>query len=211
MPDLAPPAATAKALEEYKVYQQEQRAVLMSKSVLTAALRKSEVAALPSVQAETESGDAAKWLHGIVKVEFPGKAEIMTVSCTMRDPHEAAVLTNAVVDAYMAPIEEVDRKLQDQFKDVDSRASKLERELDEKLQALLRIEAASLAGKAETPPATASQDAVALRTAADSIKRALRPLTADRERIGVEIKVHSRRIIVVERAQEPAAASQPSF
>ena len=34
----------------------------------------------------------------------------MSVSCTTNDPHEAATLTNAVVDAYMAEIVDAEQE-----------------------------------------------------------------------------------------------------
>ena len=69
-----------------------------------AALRKPEVAKLPSVRAQLREGDAVRWLIEQIKVEFPGDAEIMTVSCTRNDPDEAQTLVKAVVDAYMVEI-----------------------------------------------------------------------------------------------------------
>ncbi len=196
--------------EEADIYIRKQMELLVSKSVLTAALRKSEVAALPSVRRQAERGDAVEWLGGTLDVDRPGKSELLVVSCRMNDLHEAVVLTNAVVDAYMAEVKEADRKLQERFDDVDSRATKLEKELDEKLQALTKIAAASLAGKAKAPSTPGPQDAASLRKAVDSIERALRPLTDERKAIVVEIR-HRGRITVVERAQEPVAASRPSL
>jgi hypothetical protein len=187
---------------------EKQMEMLASKSVLTAALRKPEVAALPSVQAE--GGDAVPWLGSILHMERPAKTDRIVVSCRMNDPHEAVVLANAVVDARIAEVREAQGKLQEWFDEVDSRAIKLEKELDEKHQLLHRIKAASLAGKAKAPSTPGDHDAATLQAAVDSIKTALRPLTDERDRLRVEIK-SQRRITVVERAQEPKVANQPSL
>ncbi len=174
----------------------------MSKSVLAAALRNSAVAALPSVKAETETEDAVKWLRGIVKVEFSRKTEIMMVSCTTRDPHDAAVLTNAVVDTYMATISDADRELQRRFGDVDLRIGTVETELKGKLKALDRIKTASPADKTKPSSTHGSSDAAVLQAEIESLKRALQDLREECDRIGIEIKRRVR-ITVVERAQEP--------
>jgi uncharacterized protein involved in exopolysaccharide biosynthesis len=186
----------------------KQREMLVSKSVLTAALRKSEVAALPSVQAQRT--DAVQWLGNLLKVERPGKADLIVISCTMNDPREAVVLANAVVDAYIVEVGESEQKLRDRYDDLDLRATKLEKELNEKLQALERIAAASPADKAKTRSTSASQDAVALRAAVDSIKTALRHLTDGRDMAHFTMMEQSR-ISVVERAQEPKVANRPSL
>ena len=76
--------------------------------MLTAALRKPEVAKLPSVQEATKE-DAVSWLTKYTSVSFPGKAEIMEVNVTRSDPQEATTLVRAVVDAYMKEVVESER------------------------------------------------------------------------------------------------------
>jgi len=180
--------------------------MLVSKSVMTAALREPEVASLPSVQAETESGDAVKWLQGVVNVTFPSKANIITVSCTMRDPHEAAVLTNAIVDAYVAEVRRAKRKLQDRYESQENRVNELERELNDKLRAMEQIVAGSPGRKAKVPSTPGSQDAAGLRTAVDSLKLSLHDLADERDKIGLEIKSRAR-ITAVDHAQEPTLSN----
>jgi chromosome segregation ATPase len=74
-----------------------------------AALRKRDVAKLASVQEAQKSGDVVRWLASMVKVDFPGDAEIMSVSVTRNDPREAATLVQAIVDAYMTDIVDSER------------------------------------------------------------------------------------------------------
>ncbi len=96
--------------KEYDLYKKTQQQLLKSRFVLMAALRKSEVAKLPSVQEETEQSDATRWLEGLIKIEFPGDSEIMKVSISRSDPHEAVMLNRAVVDAYMTEVVNVERE-----------------------------------------------------------------------------------------------------
>ena len=182
----------------YDGYRKEQMEMLVSKSVMTAALREPEVASLPSVQAETESG--------VVNVTFPSKANIITVSCTMRDPHEAAVLTNAIVDAYVAEVRRAKRKLQDRYESQENRVNELERELNDKLRAMEQIVAGSPGRKAKVPSTPGSQDAAGLRTAVDSLKLSLHDLADERDKIGLEIKSRAR-ITAVDHAQEPTLSN----
>jgi capsular polysaccharide biosynthesis protein len=97
--------------EDFDSFKEKQRVLLTSSPVLLAALRKPEAAELAKVQAETKRGDPDRWLSGILKVDFPLNAEVMKVSCTTDDPREAALLTNAVVDAYMNEVEKEKRGL----------------------------------------------------------------------------------------------------
>lgn len=96
--------------KEYDLYKKTQQQLLKSRFVLMAALRKPEVAKLPSVQEETEQSDATRWLEGLVKIQFPGDSEIMKVSISRSDPHEAVTLNRAVVDAYMTEVVNVERE-----------------------------------------------------------------------------------------------------
>ena len=82
---------------------------MKSRFVMLAVLRKPEVAKLLDVQAVQHVADAVRWLQSLVKVEFPGDAEIMTVSVTTGDPHESTTLARAVVDAYFREVVEAER------------------------------------------------------------------------------------------------------
>jgi hypothetical protein len=108
------PSAHRDSEKEYETYKKTQEQLLKSRFVLLAALRKAEVAKLPDVQVVQNVGDVVRWLENLVKVGFPGDAEIMTVSVTTGDPHESATLARAVVDAYLTEVvnAERDRKRQ---------------------------------------------------------------------------------------------------
>jgi polysaccharide biosynthesis transport protein len=108
-PFIVYPPAHQDSEKEYDVYKKTQAELVKGRFVLLAALRKPEVAKLPAVQRECKSGDDVKWLKGLVKVEFPGDAELMTVSVTTGDPQESVALARAVVDAYLTEVVNVER------------------------------------------------------------------------------------------------------
>lgn len=112
--------------KEYEIYKNTQRQLVTSRFVLLAALRKPDVAKLPAVQAEQQSGDPVRWLEKTIKVEFPGDAETMSVSVIRCDPKEAATLARAVVDAYLTEVVNAERDQKRQ------RCSELDRAYAEK-------------------------------------------------------------------------------
>ena len=95
--------------DRFEIYKSTQQQLVMSRFVLMAALRRPEVAKLPSVQEAQKNGDAVNWLMRRLSVSFPGKAEIMEVSVCGNDPQEAMILDRAVVDAYMKEVVESER------------------------------------------------------------------------------------------------------
>ena len=96
---------------EFDIYRKTQRELVQLPLVLMAALRRPEVTNLPSVQKEKgQAKDPVQWLRDKLTVSFPGNAELMLISCTSNDPHEAAVLTRAVVDAYMSEVVEKEKR-----------------------------------------------------------------------------------------------------
>jgi polysaccharide biosynthesis transport protein len=107
--------------ERFEVFRNSQREMVLSRPVLTAALRKPDVAKIPKIQEEQRTGDAVDWLQRQLCVGFPGKAEFMQVSITRPDPHEAVVLVNAVVDSYLTDVIDADRRLkQDRLNKLES-------------------------------------------------------------------------------------------
>ena len=92
----------------FDIYKDTQSQLLKSRFVLAAALRKPEIAALPSVK--KHEPDAIGWLSSELHVGFPGKAEIMEVSFTATDPQEAATLVNGVIKAYQTEVVDAERR-----------------------------------------------------------------------------------------------------
>jgi hypothetical protein len=186
--------------------------LLTSRPVLMAALRKPEVAKLPSIQNETQSGDAIKWLEGIVKVEFPGKAEIISVSCTTDDPAEAVTLTNAVVDAYMTEIVNAERErrrrrlseLEQMVSDGDLQLRNQKAELDR----LTSIPSGRNATAAPSKPDSAK--VVELRSEIKIGEQMQHKFSVECQRMRTELRAPPR-ITVIQRAEEPLASNKPSL
>jgi capsular exopolysaccharide synthesis family protein len=92
----------------FDIYKATQAQLLKSRFVLSAALRKPEIAGLPSVK--RNEPDAIGWLADVLRVGFPEKgSEIMQVSLNGADPQEITALVNAVVDAYRNEVVDVER------------------------------------------------------------------------------------------------------
>ena len=85
----------------FDIFKNTQRQMILSRFVLSSALQKPEVTRIPAVRKEVRKGDPVEWLAYWLNVGFPGGAEVMTVSLSMRDPEHAQTLVKAVVDSYM--------------------------------------------------------------------------------------------------------------
>ena len=134
------PPAHQDSEQEFETYKKTQEQLLKSRFVMLAALRKPEVAKLPDVQTVQHVADAVRWLQSLVKVEFPGDAEIMTVSVTTGDPHESATLARAVVDAYFREVVEAERDQKRQrLNELDRACVEKETEIRGKLEDLKKL------------------------------------------------------------------------
>ncbi len=90
----------------FDVYKSTQLEYLRSRFVLVSALRRPEVARLAAIQAEP---DPVQWVSERLSVRYPGDAELMQVSVTSEKGDEAAALVNAIVDAYMEEVVDVEQ------------------------------------------------------------------------------------------------------
>ena len=134
------PPAHQDSEQEFATFKRTQEQLLKSRFVMLAALRKPDVAKLLDVQTVQHVGDAVRWLQSLVKVEFPGDAEIMTVSVTTGDPRESATLARAVVDAYFAEIVNAERDQKRQRLDeLDRACVEKETELRSKREDLKKL------------------------------------------------------------------------
>ena len=119
--------------DRFEIYKNTQAQLVVSRFVLTAALRKPEVAKLASVQAEQRSGDPITWLLKKMGVGFPGKAEIMEVSISREDPNEAAILVSSVVNSYLTEVVNAEREQKRQrLSDLDRIYAEREEEVRKK-------------------------------------------------------------------------------
>jgi capsular exopolysaccharide synthesis family protein len=102
---------------DFDIYKGTQQQLLTNDIVLTAALRKEEVAHQPTMLKEE---DPVRWLSRNLRVDLPPNSEIMRVSLTTPDPDEAALLVGAIVDAYMNEVVDAERRRQqDRVSDLD--------------------------------------------------------------------------------------------
>ena len=170
------PPAHQDSEQEYEIYKRTQEQLLKSRFVMLAALRKPEVAKLLDVQAVQHVADVVRWLQSLVKVEFPGDAEIMTVSVTTGDPHESAALARAVVDAYLTEVVNAERDQKRQrLSELDRAYAEKETEIRGKLEDLKRL--AETLGVSDTQTLTLKQ-----KLALDELRESrqdLRQLQAD--------------------------------
>jgi uncharacterized protein involved in exopolysaccharide biosynthesis len=86
--------------DRFEIFKCTQQELLLSRGVLTAALRKPDVAAIPIVRYKSTYGDAVDWLAGHLSVSCPQNAEVMLVSLRLPDTKEAQGLVKSVVDSY---------------------------------------------------------------------------------------------------------------
>ncbi|MCR4413434.1 MAG: AAA family ATPase [Thermoguttaceae bacterium] len=122
LPDGAERTATA-----FDIYKNTQIQYVKSRWVLTAALRKPGLSDFSVFQGELDPVD---WLARNVTANFPGNAEIMTISLKAENPQEAATLVNAVVDAFMKEVVDAEQERRRQrLKELDDIYSKLDNDL----------------------------------------------------------------------------------
>jgi capsular exopolysaccharide synthesis family protein len=92
---------------DFLTYQRTQAARLKSRFVLNAALKRDEV---KNLRVLSEQADPLAWLESEIKVEYNEGSEILTVSLSGAEPDEMVALVNAVTQAYLKEIIDVERK-----------------------------------------------------------------------------------------------------
>ncbi|HEV3340440.1 MAG TPA: AAA family ATPase [Pirellulales bacterium] len=97
--------AAVSSSQEFEIYRRTQKELVLGRFVLQAALRNPQVASIRTVQ---EHLDPAAWLGKELNVDFPGGAEIMSISMSGASSSEVAALVNAVMDAYIHEVVEVE-------------------------------------------------------------------------------------------------------
>ena len=85
---------------------QTQTTLVTSNRVLGAALRQPGISQLPYIRNQV---DPIVWLRQKIRVRFADQAEILEISMSGEDPEQIAAIVNAVKDAYMAEVGDVNR------------------------------------------------------------------------------------------------------
>jgi len=96
---------TKETSSEYHLFRQTQVVRIKSQKVLETALKRPEVQGLDEL---AKHEDVEGWLRQTLKVDFPQGAEILEISMNGQDPHALATLVNAVTDAYLNEVVNVD-------------------------------------------------------------------------------------------------------
>ncbi len=131
-PHILPRSAQKDDPAEFEGYRATQMQLFKSPYVLIAALRDPKVQQQPSIKREEARHHAVAWLEKVVRVKCPDeKTGVLTVSLTSSDPKEAAVLVNAVVNAYMNEVVDVDRQ---QRRDRQANLQKIYTEKEEEVR-----------------------------------------------------------------------------
>lgn len=113
--------------EDYKRYQKTQVALLKSRPVLQSALQKPEISKLRLVR---EPVDPVQWLKDHLEASFPSESEILHIALKGESAEEVAKMVNAVTQAYMDEVVNVELKRRTQ------RYDKLNEIVAKKLQTL---------------------------------------------------------------------------
>ena len=92
---------TNRERSDYRIFQSTQLALVKSRLVLTAALRKNGVGRLDSIKAVADPVD---WLEEKLEAEFQAGSELMRVSLSGDRPGDLALIVNAVTEAYLDEI-----------------------------------------------------------------------------------------------------------
>ena len=105
---------------DYDIFKNTQLQLVKSRLVLMSALRNEKVVAL-KLKTERGVNDPMTWLADELIVRYPGRAEIMEVAMRSRNDQELPkVLVQAVVDAYLDEIVNVDHRMRrERLNDLD--------------------------------------------------------------------------------------------
>lgn len=98
---------TKEATTDFKTYQKTQEAYIHSRLVLDAALAKAGVKGLTLVRKQP---DPAAWLEKQIQVDYVFGSEILRIGMTSEDPKAAAMLVNAVTQAYLEEVVQAETK-----------------------------------------------------------------------------------------------------
>lgn len=128
---------TGEVQSDYGSYQRTQLAMLESRLVLSAALKQASVAKLPIL---TKMSDPIEWLESQLHVDFAPGSEILRISMTGEKPEIPMLLVNAVTQAYMDEIVDVEMKQSRQRYDLlKSTWNRYQESLREKRKQLKRL------------------------------------------------------------------------
>ena len=92
--------------EDFRIFKNTQRQLVTSPFVLSKAVNRPEVAALPAI---SEMPDPIQWLEAELKVLFLEDSEIMKVELAHADPKVAQTVVTAVIEAFLSGVVDAER------------------------------------------------------------------------------------------------------
>ncbi|MEI8373570.1 MAG: AAA family ATPase [Planctomycetota bacterium] len=125
---------------EFEIFRDTQQSLIKSRFVIMAALRDPKLKNRACILREDANRNTVAWLTDEIRVDFPAKnAGIMQVSAMEPDREDAAVIVNAVVDAYMNEVVNYDRQQRrDRLSDLQQISAEKENEVRTKREQLKR-------------------------------------------------------------------------
>lgn len=126
---------------DFLTYRESQKNYMLSRQVITAAMRNPEVAECPTLKKVSHPVD---WLMGKLKADDQISAEFLKVSLEGEHPRDLALILNSVKDAYLeqavymsrnGKIEEL-RRLEEQFDEVNRKVVAAEERIDKLAESL---------------------------------------------------------------------------
>jgi succinoglycan biosynthesis transport protein ExoP len=125
------------AHSEFLTYQRTEAARIKSRYVINAALKQDRVKELGLTNRES---DPVAWLEDEIKVDFKEGSELINVSMTGTRPEELIVLVDAVTQAYLQEVVNLEhKKRKEQLDELEDIYLAAKKKLREKRDALLRL------------------------------------------------------------------------
>jgi len=186
--------------DDYKRYQNTQQALVKSQLALSAALRNKEVSNYRMIR---EQVDPIGWLQENLKVEFITASELMEISLSGDDPQQLAGIVNAVKNAYIDEVVNVDIKMRTARHDQLSKLKLKYAEMLKERRETLKTLAQTVGSDDKQTIAYAQQIAMAHR---DNIRNELVGVQSQKRRLQARLQVHGQR--PEDGIEEPSA---PSF
>lgn len=119
---------------EYSIFQKTQLGLIKSRFVLAAAMRQPGIAQLSMI---TKQPDPIAWLEEEIKPEYMEGSEILKISLSGEEPAEVAAIVNAIKDAYLQEVVDVEKKERVRhLNDLEQIKTKSETQLRNKLNTL---------------------------------------------------------------------------
>ncbi len=201
----SPSRAVEKARAEFEQFCAAQQALIKSRFVIMAALRDPKLKSRACTLREDARHNAIQWLTGEIHVDFDAKnVDNMKVSATEPDPEDAATIVNAVIDAYMNEVVNVDRQARcDRLSDLQRISAEKENEVRTKREELKRK------GNEAGPEGHISAAAQKTQAEIDDIERIVHNIAQERARLRIELKAIPRVQVRGDRNSPAAVPTHP--